>query len=46
MELVLLGTQGGGLLVPNRNLIAEVVIVGGEPLLFDCGGWTQSRLEA
>ncbi len=47
MELVLLGTGGGGLLRPNRHRTAEVVIVGAEPLLFDCGeGATRQLQEA
>lgn len=47
MELVLLGTGGGGLLRPNRHRTAEVVLVGGEPILFDCGeGATRQLQEA
>jgi ribonuclease Z len=44
MELVLLGTHGGGLYVPHRCLMGEVVIVGEEPLLFDCGGGVTRQL--
>lgn len=47
MELVLLGTACGCRLRPNRHATAQVVIVGGEPLLFDCGeGATRQLLKA
>jgi ribonuclease Z len=47
MEVILLGTSGGGLLVPDRHLMSAVVIVGGEPLLFDCGeGATRQLVKA
>jgi ribonuclease Z len=47
MEVILLGTSGGGLLVPDRHLMSQVVIVDGEPLLFDCGeGATRQLVKA
>lgn len=38
MEVILLGTSGGGLVSKDRNLMSQIVFVGDEPLLFDCGG--------
>lgn len=47
MELVLLGTACGCRIRQNRHATAEVVVVGGEPLLFDCGeGATRQLLKA
>lgn len=45
MEVILLGTSGGGLLVPDRHLMSTAVIVGGEPVLFDCGEGATRQLQ-
>jgi len=45
MEVVLLGTGGGGLLVPHRHLMSTVVVVDGEPVLFDCGEGATRQLQ-
>lgn len=45
MEVVLLGTSGGGLLVPDRHLMSTVVIVDGEPVMFDCGEGATRQLQ-
>lgn len=47
MELVLLGTACGCRIRPSRRATSQVVVVGEEPLLFDCGeGATRQLLEA
>jgi len=45
MELVVLGSRGGGLPNPARQLMAEAVIIGGEPILVECGGGVTRRLQ-
>ena len=45
LETILLGTSGGGLLVPHRHLMSTVVVVEGEPVLFDIGEGATRQLQ-
>jgi len=45
MRLLLLGSGGGGLLLQGRRKTAEAVLVGHEPLLFDCGEGATRQLQ-
>lgn len=45
MRVVILGSGGGGLLSDCRRRTAQVILVGQEPLLFDCGEGATRQLQ-